>query len=201
MDAPTLSLAPATRRLTALVDSVDDSQLGAPTPCRKYTVGDLLDHLASLSVGFAAAAAKTDVSKIADDGPPPSAPGTCSAANLPRDWRRLLSRRLDTLAAAWDDPSAWTGDSEIGDVALPADVMGIVVVNELVVHGWDLARAVDAPFDAAPDHLDALAAMLSQGGGDDADDTLFGPPVSVAVDAAMLDQVLGMTGRDPAWTP
>ena len=30
---------------------------------------------------------------------------------------------------------------------------------------------------------------------------LFGPPVSVPDDAPLLDRLLGLTGRDPAWRP
>jgi hypothetical protein len=30
---------------------------------------------------------------------------------------------------------------------------------------------------------------------------LFGPPVSVPDSAPLLDQLIGLTGRDPAWRP
>jgi hypothetical protein len=30
---------------------------------------------------------------------------------------------------------------------------------------------------------------------------LFGPPVAVADDAPELDRLIGLTGRDPAWSP
>lgn len=30
---------------------------------------------------------------------------------------------------------------------------------------------------------------------------LFGPPVAVDDDAPLLDRLLGLTGRDPAWRP
>jgi hypothetical protein len=32
-------------------------------------------------------------------------------------------------------------------------------------------------------------------------DGLFGPVVEVPDDAPLLDRVIGLTGRDPAWSP
>ena len=49
-------LRPSTRQLGALVETIDDDQLDAPTPCPDYTVGDLLDHIAVLAVAFSEAA-------------------------------------------------------------------------------------------------------------------------------------------------
>ena len=50
--------------------AVGDDQLGAPTPCPDYTVGDLLDHIVALAVAFREAADKT-VRPRTPDGPPP----------------------------------------------------------------------------------------------------------------------------------
>jgi len=50
---------PATRRMAELVAGVPEDSLGAPTPCSDYTVGDLLDHIGSLTVAFASIAAKS----------------------------------------------------------------------------------------------------------------------------------------------
>ena len=54
-----LDLEPAARRIAGLVAAVPDDALGAPTPCARYTVGDLLDHIAGFAVAFTAAARKT----------------------------------------------------------------------------------------------------------------------------------------------
>jgi hypothetical protein len=32
-------------------------------------------------------------------------------------------------------------------------------------------------------------------------DVAFGPPVAVASDAPLLDEVVALTGRDPNWAP
>jgi uncharacterized protein (TIGR03083 family) len=38
-------LGPAADTLCALIAAVADSDLGRPTPCTEYTVGDLLHHI------------------------------------------------------------------------------------------------------------------------------------------------------------
>ncbi|MET7938085.1 TIGR03086 family metal-binding protein [Streptomyces sp. NPDC005322] len=137
---------PAARRVTALLGGVSDDQLGAPTPCGTYSVGDLLDHFMGLTLGMRYAAEKT----TAAAGPEAPAPGQGSADRLDLDWRQELPRRLDALVEAWRDPAAWEGSTEAGGVTLPAEVMGVVALDELVIHGWDLARATGQPYDCDP---------------------------------------------------
>lgn len=194
---PDFDLTPATRVLAELVEAVPDSSLGAPTPCAGHSVGDLLDHIGGLSIAFAIAATKEEL----PDGPmAPSA----DAANLPEDWRTELPIRLDALATAWQDPAAWDGMTTAGPLEMPAPVAALVALDEVVVHGWDLAQATAQPFAADPTLLGAVHGFVSEfsGPGREADrEGLFGPEVPVPDDAPLLDRVLGLTGRDPGWVP
>lgn len=124
-------LSPAAAQLARLVDGVDDGQLGAATPCGGWPVAVLLDHLLALTAAFTAAARKDSslTSRPEPDG------------TLPVDWRSQLHERLDALVAAWRAPHAWEGETEAGGVTMPAEIMGVVALDELVLHGWDLARA------------------------------------------------------------
>jgi uncharacterized protein (TIGR03086 family) len=193
MTAPTArpDLAPAARRLTALLDGVRDDRLTAPTPCPDYTVADLLDHLFGLAGAFHDAATKTR-GEGAAGAPRPS------AADLPPDWRRSLPERLDALAAAWAVPAAWTGNTEAGGVTMPAEVMGVVALDELLLHGWDLARATGQDYACEPAEAEAAIGLLSAAQGDGG---MFGPPVPVPADAPPLHRALGLGGRDPQWQP
>ena len=47
----TLEFGPATHALAGVVRGVRDDQLGDPTPCPEYAVGDLLDHIGGLGDG------------------------------------------------------------------------------------------------------------------------------------------------------
>ena len=187
-----LDLTPATKVLADLVAAVRDDQLTAPTPCTESNVADLLDHIDGLSLAFAAAARKTPLEGT------PSADGS----RLGPDWRPRIARRLADLADAWRDPGAWTGMTRAGGIDLPGEVAGAVVADELTVHGWDLAVASAQPYDADPGLVDLALEFVTPTVARNPDGTpgLFGPPVAVTDSAQALDRLLGLTGRDPAWT-
>src|SRR4051794_29035404 len=53
-----IDLKPAAQRIAQLVAAVPDDALTRPTPCERYTVGDLLDHIGGFALAFGAAAVK-----------------------------------------------------------------------------------------------------------------------------------------------
>jgi uncharacterized protein (TIGR03086 family) len=190
----TYDLSPAAAQLARLVDGVGDDQLGAATPCAGWPVAGLLNHLLALTAAFTAAAHKDSsfATRPEPDG------------SLPVGWRSQLHERLDALVTAWRAPQAWEGETEAGGVTMPADVMGVVALDELVLHGWDLARATGQPFQADPASVQAslgFAASMSEPGQEAGRGGLYGPVVAVPSDASALDRLLGFAGRDPHWTP
>ena len=191
-----VALEPAARRLADLVGGVPDGLLDAPTPCPAYTLGDLLDHVGGAALAFTGAAVKDtgDVTSHAPSG---------DASRLGDDWRSRIPRDLLALAAAWRDPDAWTGMTKAGGVELPGEVAGLVALDEIVVHGWDVARATGQAYDCDTASLEAVLAFVSQfsePGQEEMRAGLFGPVVEVPEDAPLLDRVIGLTGRDPAWS-
>ena len=188
-----IDLHPAAQRTISLVTSLDDEQLDLPTPCPEARVGDLIDHLGVFAVTFLAAARKDSEGRTSPPPPP-------SRANLEPDWRDRISRDLLALADAWRDPQAWEGSTYAGGTEMPAEVVGLVALDELVVHGWDIAVATTQPYEPASPEIEAAMTFVKSF---DAprDGGLFGPIVPVADDATQLDQLLGLTGRDPSWQP
>jgi uncharacterized protein (TIGR03086 family) len=198
---PILDLAPAAREVSRLADGVTDAQLADPTPCQDTPAAALLDHLMGLSLAFTWAARKATE---AEGGSGASGPGRASAEHLDPNWRAVLPQRLDELVEAWRDPAAWVGMTEAGGVAMPADMMGTVALDELVLHGWDLARATGQPFTCDPVSAAAVLAFTRASARPEQAASragLFGPVVDVPEDAPVLDRALGFAGRDPAWTP
>ena len=184
------NLEPAARRMAGLVAGVLDGGLDRPTPCERYTVGDLLDHIGGFALAFAAAAVKRPL----QGGP------SGHASNLGTEWRTSIPRDVMAVAEAWRDPDAWAGMTGAGGVDLPGEVAGVVALDELILHGWDLAKATGQPaaYDGA--ELEAVYAMVQHFRATGAEG-LFGPPVAVPDDAPLLDRILGVAGRDPRWEP
>jgi uncharacterized protein (TIGR03086 family) len=154
-------------------------------------VGDLLDHVSTFATRFTAVARKED-----RGGAPPRP----SAANLGEGWKDRITRDLRTCAEAWREPAAWEGMTVVGGMELPAAAAGLVVLDELVVHGWDIAVATGQRFEPSVADIEAASKFVESF---DAprDGNLFGPVVPVPDSAAPLDRLLGLTGRDPGWLP
>ncbi|MGZ4651068.1 MAG: TIGR03086 family metal-binding protein [Kineosporiaceae bacterium] len=189
----TFDLGPQAAEVARVVVAVRDEQLTDPTPCVGTSVAGLLDHFVGLTLAFRMAARKEAVT-----GAP-----RASAEALPGDWRTRLPAQLDELASAWRGPSAWEGTAEVAGAVLPGSAMGMVALNEVVVHGWDLAVATGQPYRV---DLETAQACLDFGreflaGAPQARGGIYGPEVPVADDAPVFDRLLGFTGRDPGWCP
>jgi uncharacterized protein (TIGR03086 family) len=188
-----IDLHPAAERTIGLLTTVADEQLHLSTPCPQAHLGDLIDHLGVFAVRFRAAARKESEGQTSPPPPP-------NGQNLEAEWRDRIARDVLALADAWRDPQAWEGSTSAGGMEMPAGVVGLVALDELVVHGWDIAVATGQRYEPDVGEIEAAMAFVTSF---DAprDGRLFGPIVAVADNATALDRLLGLTGRDPSWRP
>jgi uncharacterized protein (TIGR03086 family) len=190
-------LRPAALEMSRLVNAVRDDQLGDPTPCPKYTLGDLLQHVRGLVEAFTVAGRKEQ--PAGGSKPPPQG----DASLLPAEWRGEITDWLGRLVDAWADPSAWEGTAWIAGFEAPASAVGVTAANELVVHGWDVARASGQEIlldDAALSPSLEFVTMMSGPGSEEARGDAFGPALPIPDGASALDEVVAGNGRDPAWS-
>ncbi|MBQ0951479.1 TIGR03086 family metal-binding protein [Streptomyces sp. RK76] len=193
-ETTTLDLGPQTRILTRLADGVREDRFADPTPCPGLAVRNLLGHLTGLAVAFRDAARK-DLGPTTDTSPEASVP------DVGPGWREELAAALGELAEAWRDPEAWTGMTRAGGIDLPGEVAGAVVADELVIHGWDLARATGQEYAPDAAALRAAHGLLAAAAEEsERDQGMFGPVVAVPADAPLLERAVGLSGRDPDWT-
>jgi uncharacterized protein (TIGR03086 family) len=174
-------LGPVTTEMTRLVAGVRGDQLDDPTPCSDWTVADLLSHVHQLAAVFTANARKQQ----------PQPPQT-----LVDTWREAIADQLHDLARAWREESAWHGRVSAGGVEMDAADNAVVAIEELTVHGWDLARATGQDLhvgDAALDQVDRFFRLFGE--------QPFGPAVAAPGRATRLEETVARTGRDPSWEP
>jgi uncharacterized protein (TIGR03086 family) len=194
---PVIDLRPATDLVIGLLPNVADDDLVRPTPCEKMDVATMLDHLVGLATAFRDAALK-------DIPPGGSQPPNASGDRLIANWREVLPERLDEFAVAWSKPEAWEGMTEAGSVTAPAEIMGAVALDEVVMHGWDLARATGQSFAPDEQTAEAVFAFTTESVKPEMAEqraNIFGPIVPVSEDAPIFDRALGLAGRSPDWKP
>ncbi|MGC5626691.1 TIGR03086 family metal-binding protein [Georgenia sp. Z1344] len=187
-----IDLTPATRRLADVAARISDDDLDSPTPDSPWTVGQLLAHVIYLSDAFRAAASK-ELGDATDAGP-------TRTPELVPEWQPTLDHALVRLADAWRDPAAWEGDTRAGGLDMPGESAGIVALDEIVLHGWDLAVATGQEYTAADDEIEALAVFVEEF--DPAGSPgMFGPALDADDDTSPFERLLARAGRDPGWSP
>ncbi len=114
-----------------IVSGIDAEDLGNPTPCRKYDVARLVDHI--VDAGHRAAA-------LGRGQTPP--PGDDSPHVELSDAPGQLRHAAEDAAQAWDDDSRWSSKFTMpwGEEFTGATVVDMYLA-ELAAHAWDLARA------------------------------------------------------------
>ena len=163
----------AAEKWSATIAQVGDDDWGKSTPCGEWTVQELVDHAMHWQgMGGSVFGAGT-------------APG--------QDWAEVQP----ALSAALADPANLEGTVEqFGN--MPKQAMAGLLIADLLVHSWDLARAIGAddslPAEAvAATHmgLQRLPEATLRGS------TMFGPAVEVADDASEQDKLIAFVGRQP----
>lgn len=180
----------AAAELRRVAAGVRDDQLDAPTPCTEWTVRDLAAHICGLTRAF------THTARHEPTG------DQAGATELAPTWREQVAGDLDTLVAAWRQPAAWRGEADAGGVTMPSAELATVALDELVLHGWDLARATGQAFAASDRDVTictGFAAAMSTPETLASRKGLYGPVVDTGTDAAPLDCLLGLAGRRPSW--
>jgi uncharacterized protein (TIGR03086 family) len=191
---PASVVVPAAEPIAGIVRTLDPALLTAPTPCAAYDVRGLLQHLLFWGPVLEAAGRKE-----------PTAPPAAAETDLDLvvgDWPAALDALLGRMVTAWSDPAAWEGATSMGGpTPMPAAMVGGMVVGELVVHGWDLGRALglrpawDEDVLAFVYRAVVATAVMGREMG------VYGPEVAVPGPAPTLDRLLGVTGRNPDWAP
>ena len=170
-----------------VVMGVGPDDLRKPTPCRDWDVRLLLNHIIGGNYMFAelAKGGRVDPSGEMEDYTRPD-PGTNYLASA------------DAVLAAWAEPGAMERKVHMPFGDIPAGAAVSIHFLDIVVHGWDLARATsqDATIDPdlAEEALDISHGLLSP---ELRETGVFGPEVPLSDEHPLHDRLVAFMGRRP----
>ena len=171
-------------RFTAVVDAADDAW-DSPTPCEGWTVRDVVAHVIDTQRDFL----------TRQDLPAGAQPDLSDPAAAWRSHRAHATDVLVSPGVAAQEYDGFFGRTTIG--ATMADFYGW----DLVIHGWDVARATGQAWTISDEEADSLHATADGWGDALYSDGICAAPVPVADDASATDRLVARLGRDPRWQP
>lgn len=163
------------------VAGVVPGQLAAPTPCAEWNVRALLDHLIGGTWMFAAAIG----GPAGDD---PAAP----------DAERFRAG-ADALLTTLREPGALDRTAQLPIGPVPGAAMVGVAMLDVVVHGWDIARATGQDTAVPGPLAETVLGFATETVGPDmrGPDGYFAEAVTVADRASSIDRLVAFLGRQP----
>jgi len=175
------------------VAAVHPDQWSNQSPCDDWLALDVVRHIVTMH-----AAMLSPIGRELSPAPP-----------LEEDpLQAFVSARADVEAVLDDAVLSAQQIGTPGGAMTVAEHIDQVVSADLVLHGWDLARATGQDETMDPAEVEAMWAAnsgvppevmekLRTPGAFGPGVVVFGPEVPVPVDAPLQDRLLGFIGRDP----
>ncbi|SPF00078.1 TIGR03086 family metal-binding protein [Streptomyces sp. MA5143a] len=171
------------------VHAVRDDQWGAATPCAEWTVRDLVNHLVSEQLWVPPLVRDSRMIEEVGDtfdgdllGPDPAA-----------SWDTAARSAREAFAA----PGALERTVHLSYGDTPATAYCAQMIADLVVHAWDLSRAIGAD-ERLPEELVTFTTQeIAPYAGDLEKSGLFAAPVEPPAGADAQTALLCLLGRRP----
>ena len=181
------------------VNAVTRDDLARPTPCVGWDLATLLAHMTVQHRGFAAAARGGTDLDVWD-------PSTVAEA-VAADPAGSYSAAADDVLQAFEADGVLEATFTLPEFGPGATFPGAMAIGfhfvDYVVHGWDVARSVDAAFELPRDVIEAvlpIAFAVPDGEFRNAEDSPFRRAVAVDDEVSDMNRLLAHLGRSPAWT-
>jgi uncharacterized protein (TIGR03086 family) len=169
---------PVAGKWSEVSGQVRDDQWGNPTPCDEWTVRQLVNH----TLDWQAEGGRLIGADVA--------PGD--------DWDRIRTAFDSHLA----DPDRLTGTVDAFAGIPKQDLVGLLI-GDLLIHSWDLARSIGADEALPPGAVEATTVGLHHApasllrGTDPLGHKMMAAALEVPIDASAQDKMLAFTGRRP----
>jgi uncharacterized protein (TIGR03086 family) len=168
-----------------LVAGLTPAELDAPSPCAGWDVRATLNHLLGTIWMFTL----VNQGQFADQ----------DAGDVIGDDATLaVTAAAKENLAGWRQPGAFEGDRSYVFGTIPAAAAAMLNLGEVVAHNWDVSRGTGQELVIDP----AVGQMVYDWAvsiplDDLRDHGAFGPEVTVAARAPIVDRLVGLLGRQP----
>jgi uncharacterized protein (TIGR03086 family) len=171
---------------TSVARGIRQDQLSQATPCEDWDVETLINHLVGTLEYFAARA------EGKPSGPPKPAPKAPYEETISR-----LEGAAGATVEAWQRPGALEQKIDSGSGAMPASTLATMAMSEMLMHGWDLARATGQQLRVDDVEVDQLLSEMKKVLPAGARQPAFGPETLPRANAAPIDRLAAFLGRTP----
>jgi uncharacterized protein (TIGR03086 family) len=162
--------------------------LARPSPCAEYTVGEVGEHVVRSMVLLASVAEPAGLAA--------GLAGGLAAGPAGGSLEERVTVSAEAALAAWRRRGLG-GSVAVGRSTLPASLAAEIIPLELLVHGWDMARAtgseIEVPAEVASHVLGCARSLVTP----DTRGRSFAAEVPAGPSATVLDQLIAFTGRQP----
>lgn len=186
----------AMRQFDDRVAAIRGDQWDLPTPDADWIVRDLVDHLVTEQLWVPALLAGRSLDEVTR-----SATFDPRGGNLGDDPKAAWTNAAQAARDAWTAAGALTRTVQLSSGPSPADVYCREMTFDLVVHAWDLARAIGAEQEMPNDLVAEALEMAKQTVPHYADTGIFAAPIPVPGCTDDLTELLALTGRNRWWRP
>jgi uncharacterized protein (TIGR03086 family) len=185
------SLAEGAAEAARVARGITPGQLTGATPCRDFDTRTLVNHwVLYTSHGLEHRARREQLPADLEHRDFTAVPG----------WADAYAAQLDRAVAAWAGPAVWEGVIDSGGGPTPAPELAALLLAELVVHGWDVARATGQEFRCSEETAGRVLGVVAANAELYRKYQGFGEPVAVPADSPALVRALALSGRDPRWS-
>jgi uncharacterized protein (TIGR03086 family) len=168
------------------VHAIREDQWGSPTPCTEWDVKALVGHLITEVAWVPPLVGGRSVAEVGDE-----LSGDLTGDDPVASWDRYAPASIATVI----EPGAMERTVRLTKRELPATEYTTEVFVDLLVHGWDLARAIGADETLDPESVELVFQQMKPHESELNGSGVFGSHVEVPEGADLQTQLLAVFGR------
>jgi len=172
--------------LGQLVQQVRDDQWAAPTPCREWSVRELVNHVTVENAWAPPLFAGRTIAEVGDQFD-----GDLLGADPVASWTTYAAGAI----AAVRQPAAMARTVQLSFGDFPGREYAMQLFADMLIHSWDLARAIGADEQLDPELVGVLTVWFADMADGYRAAGAVGPRVDVADDSDAQTKLLADFGR------